>query len=122
MVRAKSCGSTADVSIDSVSLLTPGLLSLPDSSPGDGARDHQPLELRGAIEDRVDLGVALHPLHGILARVSVAAEDLDRPLGGPDGDLAGLQLRHRALGGVEVLSGPAHPGCPPDEQARGVDL
>src|SRR6476469_7307561 len=73
-----------------------------DVVPGDRPGDDQPLDLRGALEDRVDLRVAVHALHRELARVTVAAEDLDRPLGRPDGDLAGLQLRHRALG---VLKG-----------------
>src|SRR4051812_35385635 len=93
-----------------------------DLHPADRARDHEPLDLRGALEDRVDLRVAVHALDGILARVAVAAEDLDRTLRGPDGHLARLQLRHRALGVVEGLAGAAHPRGAPHEQPRGVDL
>ena len=74
-------------------------------TPGDRAGDDQALDLRGALEDRVDLRVAVHALDRELAGVAVAAEDLDRPLGRPDGDLAGLQLRHRALGVLEGLAG-----------------
>src|SRR5215208_6166000 len=122
MVRANSAGSTAEVSIDAVSLLTPTPHSLVDSGSRDRARDHQALDLRGALEDRVDLCVAVHALYGVLARVAVAAEDLDRPLGRPDGDLPRLQLRHRALGRVEVLARATHPRGAPHEQARGVDL
>src|SRR6476659_643903 len=95
---------------------------LPDLDTGDGTGDDQALDLGGALEDRVDLGVAVHPLDRELAGVAVATEDLDRPLGRPDGDLAGLQLRHRALGVLELLAAAAHPGGAPDEQAGGVDL
>src|SRR5262249_20058582 len=58
----------------------------------------------------------------VLARVAVAAEDLDRALGAPDGDLAGLELAHRALGVGERAAGAAHPRGAVDEQARRVDL
>src|SRR4051794_32382985 len=92
------------------------IVRLRDLRTRDRPGDDQPLDLRGALEDRVDLGVAVHALDGELARVAVAAEDLDRPLRGPDGDLAGLQLAHRALGVLEVLAGPAHPRRAPDEQ------
>src|SRR2546423_13724032 len=80
-----------------------------DVHAGDGAGDDQSLDLRGALEDRPDLGVAVHPLNRELARVAVAAQDLNRALGRPDGDLAGLQLRHRALRSLEVLASLAHP-------------
>src|SRR6185436_12908571 len=82
---------------------------------GDRPRDHEPLDLRGALEDRVDLRVAVHALDRVLARVAVAAEDLDRALRGPHRDLAGLELRHRALGGGERLPGASHPRGPPDQ-------
>src|SRR5439155_18421362 len=95
---------------------------LADLHPADRACDHEPLDLRGALEDRVDLRVAVHPLDGVFARVPVPAEDLDCPLGRPHCHLAGLQLRHRALGVVEVLAGAAHPRGAPDEQTGGVDL
>src|SRR5512147_1512764 len=47
-----------------------------DVDAGDCAADHQALDLRGPLEDRVDLGVAVHPLDRELAGVAVAAEDL----------------------------------------------
>src|SRR5687767_14155853 len=109
MFRASSLASICDGSISAApfvaaasaaapcSLICSSSL-LPDVDAGDRARDHQPLNLGGALEDVVDLRVAVHALNGVLARVAVAAEDLDRPFGGPHGDLAGLQLRHRALG------------------------
>src|SRR5689334_16171537 len=40
-------------------------------------RDHQPLDLRGALADLADLGVAEHALHRVVLRVAVAAVDLD---------------------------------------------
>src|SRR5215217_6852382 len=64
---------------------------LPDLPTRDRARDHKPLDLGGALEDRVDLRVAVHALDRVLARVAVAAEDLDRALRRPDRDLAGLE-------------------------------
>src|SRR4051794_20567721 len=95
---------------------------LADSRARDRSGDHQSLNLRRPLEDRVDLRVAVHPLDGVFARVPVAAEDLDRALGRPDCDLARLELRHRALGVVEVLASATHPGGAPDEEAGGVDL
>src|SRR5690349_3321875 len=96
--------------------------ALSDLHAGDGPRDHKALNLRGALEDRVDLRVAVHALDRVLARVAVAAEDLDRALGAPDRDLAGLELAHRALGVGERAAGAAHPRRAPDEQAGRVDL
>ncbi len=58
-------------------------LRLLDVHPRDRARDHELLDLGGALEDVVDLGVAVPALDGELARVAVAAEDLDRALGRP---------------------------------------
>src|SRR5215218_10871682 len=72
--------------------------ALSDLHARDRARDHEPLDLRGALEDRVDLRVAVHPLHRELPRVAVAAQDLYGPLGHQDRDLARLELRHRDLG------------------------
>src|SRR5690349_6844147 len=82
---------------------------LPQRRPADRPRDHEALDLRGALEDRVDLRVAVHALDGVLARVAVAAEQLDRALRRPDRDLAGLELAHRALGVGERAAGAAHP-------------
>src|SRR5918996_269499 len=80
-----------------------------DRQTRDRAGDDQPLDLRGALEDRVDLGVAVHALDGELARVAAAAEDLHRALRRPDRDLAALQLRHRALGVLEGVTVAPHP-------------
>src|SRR5690242_2142034 len=88
----------------------------------DGAGDDQALDLRGAFEDRVDLRVAVPPLDRELADVAVAAEDLDRLLGGPYRDLTGLELAHRALAGLERLAVARHPARAPHEHARRVDL
>src|SRR3954452_5965478 len=78
---------------------------LPDLAPRDRPRDHEPLNLRGALEDRVDLRVPVPALDRELARVAVAAEDVHRALGGPHRVLAGLELAHRALGGLEWPAG-----------------
>src|SRR5687767_11899533 len=47
-----------------------------DAVARDGARDDEPLDLRRALEDRVDLRVAVPALDRVLAGVAVAAEDL----------------------------------------------
>src|SRR5581483_2675817 len=127
MPRANSAGSIAEGSIRSTSMLTLAPLRrcwLSSLDPGarDRAGDHQALDLGGALEDRVDLGVAVHPLHRVLARVAVAAEDLDRALRRPHGDLPGLELGYRTLGGLEVLAGPPHPRRSPDQETGGIDL
>ena len=92
-----------------------------DVDAGDGPADDQPLDLRGALEDGVDLRVAVPALDRVLADVAVAAHDLDRLLGHPDRGLAGVELGHRALARGELLAVPAHPRRSPDEQAGGVD-
>src|SRR5205807_2661436 len=51
-----------------------------------------------------------------------AAEDLDRALGDPHRDLAGLELGHRSLRVLERNAVAPHPGGAPHQQARGVDL
>src|SRR3954454_7345052 len=96
--------------------------SLTDLMPGNGARHDKALDFRGALEDRVDLRVTVPALDGVLARVAVAAEDVDRALGRPHGDLAGLELGHRALGAFEFLALAPHPRGTPHEQPRRVDL
>src|SRR5438270_3060849 len=93
-----------------------------DVHPRDRPRDDQLLDLGGALEDVVDLGVAVPALDRELARVAVAAENLDRALGNPHGHLSRLQLAHRALGVLERDVVASHPRSPPDEQAGGVDL
>src|SRR4051794_10991438 len=76
---------------------------LPDVHSRDRPGDDQLLDLGRALEDVVDLRVAVPALHRELPRVAVAAQDLDRPLGRPHGNLAGLQLGHRALGVLEPV-------------------
>src|SRR5450432_1562740 len=48
------------------------------SATQDVARDHNPLDLRGALVDLQQLGIAHQLLDRILLGVAVAAEDLDR--------------------------------------------
>src|SRR5450759_1467220 len=86
-----------------------GTTELLDVHPRDRARDHELLDLGGALEDVIDLGVAVPALDRELACVAVAAEDLDRTLGDPHGDLAGLELAHRALGALERNLAAPHP-------------
>src|SRR5437588_540787 len=93
-----------------------------DVHPRDRSGDDELLDLRGSLEDVVDLRVAVPALDWELARVAVAAEDLDRTLGHPHRDLARLELRHRALGVFEGMAVAPHPRRAPHEQARGVDL
>src|SRR5207247_2262209 len=69
--------------------------------PGQGAADHDALDLRGAFEDRVDLRVAVPLLHGEVPDVAVAAQDLDGLFSHPHGRLAGLELRHGTFGVLE---------------------
>src|SRR5436309_14202679 len=71
------------------------------NSPG----NHQLLDLLGAFEDVVDLGVAVHALDRVLARVAVTAVDLDGALGDPHRHPTGLELRLRSLGiGVSAVA------------------
>src|SRR5437667_1469875 len=81
-----------------------------------GSADHQLLDLLGALEDVVDLGVPVPALDREFADVAVAAEDLDGALGGPHRDPACLELGHRALAVLELLARLAHPHGPPHEQ------
>src|SRR4029450_1340193 len=88
--------------------------------PRRGAGDDEALDLGGALEERVDLRVAVPPLHREVADVAVATEDLDGLLGHPARALARLELAHRAFAVLERLLRRAHPRRPPDEQACGV--
>src|SRR5690606_27785504 len=56
-----------------------------DAHARDRPADNQLLDLLGALEDVVDLGVAMEPLDGVLAHIAVSTEDLDRPFGDPHG-------------------------------------
>src|SRR5713226_236316 len=85
-------------------------------------RDHEPLDLARALEQRVDLGVAVPLLDREVADVAVAAADLDRLLRDLHCHLAGLQLRHRALGLLELAAAAAFPQRSPDQRARRLDL
>src|SRR2546426_133486 len=50
-------------------------------------------------------------LDRVFAYVAVAAEDLDRPFGGPHRDATGLERRHRGLDlGALALAGASQPG------------
>src|SRR3954469_437876 len=65
------------------------------------AADDQALDLAGALEDRVQLGVAVPLLHREVLDVAPPAERLDRLLARAHADLGGLELGHRALGVLE---------------------
>src|SRR5438270_13760137 len=54
------------------------------------AADHDPLDLGGPLEQRVDLRVAVPLLDREVLDVAVPAQDLDRLFGDPDRGLAGL--------------------------------
>ena len=56
---------------------------------------HQPLDLVGALVDLRDLGVAHHPLDGVLVDVAVAAQHLDGVGGHLHGRVAGEELGER---------------------------
>src|SRR5580704_16065228 len=88
-----------------------------DVDARDGPADDQPLDLRRALEDGVDLRVAVPTLDGVLADIAVAAHDLDRLLGHVDRGLAGIQLGHRAFARGELLAVAPHPRRPPDQKA-----
>src|SRR5439155_20219948 len=85
-------------------------------------RNDDPLDFARALEQRVYLGVAVPLLDRKILDVAVAAADLDRLLGDLDSDLAGLQLRHRALGLLELAAVPPFPQRPPDQRAGRLDL
>src|SRR5436190_7127535 len=59
------------------------------------ARDHEALDLIGALVDLRDLRVAHHPLDGVLLHVAVAAEDLDGVGRHVHRDVGAVELRHR---------------------------
>src|SRR2546428_6020377 len=88
----------------------------------DSAGDHQLLDLLGALEEVVDLGVAVPALDREVADVAVAAEDLNGPLGDPDRRPARLELAHRAFGVLETVAVAGEPQRPVDEHPGGVDL
>ena len=54
------------------------MMGLFNPEAGDRPSDHQLLDLLGALEDVVDLRVAVHALHRVLTGVAVATQDLHR--------------------------------------------
>src|SRR3989442_2051211 len=88
----------------------------------DGARHDQPLDLAGALEDRVDLAVAVPTLDRVFADVAVAAKDLNRLLCHPHRGLTREQLRHRALTVLEGLARAGHPRGTAHEKPGRVDV
>src|SRR5258706_1891136 len=111
--RRASRGSTATDSARSTAC---------DLVVGDRSRDDEPLDLARTFEERVDLRVAVPLLDREVPDVAVAAADLDSLLRDLDRDLAGLQLRHLALGLLELATVATFPQRPPDEHPRGLDL
>src|SRR5262249_12983640 len=93
-----------------------------DVDTRDRAGHDKALDLAGALEDRVDLGVAVPALDRVLAQEARAAEDLYGLLGDGHRDLASLQLAHGALAAAERAVVAPRPGGPPDQQPGGVDL
>ena len=75
-------------------------------------RYHHALDLVRAFVDLSDLGVAHHPLHGVLAHVPVATEDLHRVRSDLHGHVARVALGHAG----EVR----HPGVLGIDQAGGL--
>src|SRR5580765_1233910 len=68
------------------------------------AGDHEALDLVRALVDLRDLGVAHHPLDGVLLDVAVAAENLHRVGGDVHRHIGAVELRHRRdLGQVGPL-------------------
>src|SRR6188474_1886545 len=84
-------------------------------------RDHEPLDLRGALVDLEQLRVAHELLDRVLLDVAVAAEDLDRVGGHLHRRVGGETLRERGLQ-RRALALVVQPCRLPDEEARGLDL
>src|SRR5262249_34000094 len=71
--------------------------SPPRAEPAPLVRDHDPLDLIGALVDLHDLGVPHEAFHRELSRVADAAEDLDRVGCDPHRGVRSEALRHRGL-------------------------
>src|SRR5687767_4432233 len=84
------------------------------------AGDDEALDLARALADRRQLHVAEILLGGIVLDESVAAMDLHAVLRGADGNLAGIQLRHRRLQ-RRPLPLILHRGGAEREQPRSLD-
>src|SRR3546814_5973299 len=103
--------------VQDVNILVRGLPQRVDAALGDGPGDDALLELLGALADVHDLGVPVHALDVVLAGVAVTAEDLDRPLGDPRGDTAGLALGLAALGVLAATAVARQPRGPTDKRS-----
>jgi hypothetical protein len=92
--RRERCGRAATIpDVDTVDdALRRGL---DHSLAEEFARDDVLLDLRGALVDLGDLGVAVEPLDVEVVDVAGPAVDLDRLVGDVDGDPGGLLLGHR---------------------------
>src|SRR5262249_5696093 len=87
----------------------------------DLAGDHETLDLRGALVDLEQLGVAHQLLDRVLLDVAVAAEDLHRVRGDLHRGVGGEALRVRRLQ-RRPLALVEQPRRLPDEQPRRLDL
>src|SRR5215211_3926192 len=89
----------------------------------DLAGDDQALDMRGALVDLEQLGVAHELLDRILLDVAVTAEDLDGVRRDLHGRVGGEALRERRVErGLAPEAVVEHPRSLPGEQARGLDL
>ena len=79
--------------------------------PGRGAADDQLLDLRGALVQRGDAGVAQVALDRVVVDVAGAAVDLDRQVRALDRGLRGKELGARGLGRVRLLCGASRPAA-----------
>src|SRR6476646_4076447 len=83
--------------------------------------DHHALDLRGALADQQQRGVAVEALDLVLLRVAVAAVDAERVLDDLLAGLGGEQLGHAGLE-VGALAGVLHARGLERQQTRGLDL
>src|SRR5205823_3123912 len=83
--------------------------------------DDEPLNLRRALADGAELGVAPVFFGWVIFRVAVAAVNLYGLLADPDGDLRGVELRHRRLFS-HLLPRVLQSRCAVGQKARGVYL
>src|SRR5919106_2801514 len=91
------------------------VMLLPEGSGNERASDDHSLDLRGALEDRVDLRVAVPLLYREILYVAVTTENLNREIGDSNRCLPGFQLRHRPLRLFKGLSRCRHPRGPINE-------
>src|SRR5665213_2113575 len=88
---------------------------LPNLHTGDSARNDESLDLAGALENCVDLRVAVPTFNGIVANVAVPAKDLNRLFSDLHRRLTGEEFGHRTLAARERLSRRGHPTRAPDQ-------